>query len=190
MYKKRPSKRRQAILKSLAATRKVLWVLSEQALKAIDTAGDIVNVRRHRFIADPTRAAFIKGEMKAAEIRRAYRSLQRRKMIVIKQRSGAIEAELSQKGLISGLKESVRLAEPFKDARKSCLVSFDIPIRANPIRDTLRRLLKDLDFERIHQSLWRCRRDVIKPFSAFLKLTDFGEWVSLYEARAVFTEKH
>ena len=98
-----------------------------------------------------------------------------------------------QRGLIAYENDSVRLTEkgktairPYKPkylgARSYVIVSFDIPETQRYKRDTLRRLLRELKFEPVQQSVWRSKYDHVKLLQHESKRLKIEKYVNIYES--------
>ncbi|MFH1759319.1 MAG: hypothetical protein ABH822_02025 [Patescibacteria group bacterium] len=64
--------------------------------------------------------------------------------------------------------------------RKVIIVSFDIPEKYRAVRDWIRKYLKFLGYEMIHQSVWCGRTRLPSEFMEFLSALDMDQYIKIF----------
>lgn len=63
---------------------------------------------------------------------------------------------------------------------EAVIVAFDFPVQQKAARDSFRNFLKTARFERVQQSVWRSRRDAVKPIREFVRYCGITSWVRVF----------
>lgn len=95
--------------------------------------------------------------------------------------------ELTPKGLALALVLCLRRRYRLLPRNEVCLVVFDIPVKKRKIRDHVRKLLKELKFIQVQQSVFVSRQDAAAHLKYYCSLLGFDDWIQVYIAKKVPT---
>ncbi len=134
----------------------------------------------------------VRGQLKGAEIRnkrfarimkiQAQKRLVEQELIKLEEKGEKIRISLTRRGRIEVLKQSIVETKKQLPEGKYCLISFDIPEHTRNIRWMIRHLLKEADFEIVHLSLWKSKKDVVGDLVMLINEIGASEWVKIYLA--------
>ncbi len=134
----------------------------------------------------------VRGQMRGANIQarrlerkaklQAQKRLVEQELIKLDDKGDKILVSLTDRGRIEVLKQKVIDTKKELSKGKCCLVSYDIPEHVRNIRWVIRNLLKEAEFEIVHLSLWRSKKDVVNDLRALVKEIDAEDWVKVYLA--------
>jgi len=114
-----------------------------------------------------------KALVKRMEVQRLFK---------IREKGDKVIIELSNKGRLSALKESIINTHDELSSDMVCLVSFDIPEYVKQSREVLRNFLKRVGFSQVHKSVWQSRKNVIENLRALIDEMEVEKWVKVYQA--------
>ena len=97
--------------------------------------------------------------------------------------------QLTEKGIISALREQIAQTKTKLPKGQACYVSFDIPQPVRSLRSLLRIVLKESTFHMLHQSLWVSLYGVGKPMALLVTLLKAEEWVHVFVGTVMTNEK-
>ena len=120
---------------------------------------------------------------KEREKRQAIRRLKQMKFLKERKEGNRLEYELSANGQVAALETIMRCTRSFLPDGEYCLVVFDFPEAARRSRQSFRRLLRRIGFERLQLSVWRTKKNVIRETRALIGLLKIGKWVEAYRGR-------
>ena len=109
--------------------------------------------------------------------------LKQREYIALKKRGGELVAHLTRKGLVEALKLKICKTERPLPFGEKCVVVFDIPEALRHVRTLIRRLLREIDFEKFQKSVWIGDRDIIELFSALVQQMKAEDYIQVFRAR-------
>lgn len=88
---------------------------------------------------------------------------------------------LTDSGKDRALWLSMSLTEDKWDGRWR-IVIWDVPEKRRPIRDLLRKKLKELGFKHWQKSVWATKKNCTKPLRDFIKQVGIEDWVMVIES--------
>ena len=116
---------------------------------------------------------------KLRERQERLRYLKRRKWIETKQIGEKLMMRLTAKGWQQILRDQIRCTKTICKGNSCILVVFDIPESQRHVRDTLRWILSECNFEMLQKSVWFTKRDVLEPLCALLQGAKLERWVRI-----------
>ncbi len=106
--------------------------------------------------------------------------LKRRRLVEAIRVGNQIEYMLTKDGEIEALRQRILHTDERLPSGDYCMVSFDVPRRANSQRDFLRYFLKRAGFTLVHQSLWKSDKAVEAPLKRLIELCNLQQAVSIF----------
>ena len=167
---------------------RTVWRSTLRLLDAIDLGLLVLDVRgryRYAFMEDGLAGVrrMVEGEERSLVMKR-LRDLRRKKLIEERRVGTRILLGLSGRGCALHLKFQMKSA-PRLPPDQRILVTFDIPERQKPVRESLRATLRKAGFKMIHYSVWMTDRDVMQPLRRHLAAKRIGGWVRFYAVREI-----
>ena len=125
------------------------------------------------------------GKIDRWKITRSLKSMEKRKLVSLKERDGEIIVEFSEEGRIEVMKYKIDQLEikiPKKWDGKWRLVIFDIPERKKLARDVLREKLEEMGFIALQKSVFVCPYPCQKEILLLKRIFEIDPYVLLIEA--------
>ena len=117
---------------------------------------------------------------------RQYRKQTIRKAFYRARKQNYITYENNAPRLTSRGRRAIKPYRPkYLGAKAFIIVSFDIPEKQRNKRNTLRSLLKELDFRQVQQSVWKSQYDHIELLQHEIKRLELKNFVNIYESMRI-----
>lgn len=120
-------------------------------------------------------------ERRRQDLRAWIRSARRAKLIEARRIGNRLQVSLTDEGRLRLLKRRIGSAL-LLPRDEMILVAYDFPVSQRKARETFRYFLRTCGFERLQQSLWRSRRDVMIPIMEFIGRIDAQAWIRVFRA--------
>lgn len=154
-------------------------------LRAIENGFDLLTITP----GEASRSLRYSGvdDLRAADAEREYwnnyraiKRLKEQRLISERRVGNKISLELTEKGKGLTIRGQITKKAGLLPGKSLCLVSFDIPESQRGARDALRQIFREAEFQRIHNSLWATRKDVVADFVALIKRMGAEKWISVF----------
>lgn len=125
------------------------------------------------------------GKIDRWKITRSLKSMEKRKLVSLKERDGEIIVEFSEEGRIEVMKckiDQLEIKIPQKWDGKWRLVIFDIPERKKLARDVLREKLEEMGFIALQKSVFVCPYPCQKEILLLKRIFEIDPYILLIEA--------
>lgn len=124
----------------------------------------------------------LKSRADRAERNRSIYRAKQQKLIKTKKEGDKIYQYLTKKGAISLLKSKIILEEKALPEGEICFVIFDIPEDIKHVRDTFRKLLKDIGFRMTQRSVWEGDLDIVDDLRSLVDIMNAQKYIRVYHA--------
>ncbi|HCR42009.1 TPA: hypothetical protein DIV45_01425 [Patescibacteria group bacterium] len=129
-----------------------------------------------------------KNTLKPSYLQNKFRELNQQGLIMIGEQNGQIKISLTKEGkrkVLSYQIDNMQLKKPNKWDGQWRIVVFDIPERIKKHRDTFRRKLIDLEFERIQDSVWISKYPCREEIDFLAHLFEIWPYIDLIEGKFI-----
>ncbi|PIX61923.1 CRISPR-associated endonuclease Cas2 [Candidatus Uhrbacteria bacterium CG10_big_fil_rev_8_21_14_0_10_41_26] len=124
----------------------------------------------------------IKNAVERRERNHAIYRAKQQKLIKTQKEGDKIYQYLTKKGAVSLLKSKIILEKQTLPEGEICFVIFDIPEDIKHVRDTFRKLLKDIGFRMTQRSVWEGDLDIVDDLRSLVDIMNAQKYIRVYHA--------
>ncbi|MBU0531059.1 MAG: hypothetical protein ABIG32_03720 [Candidatus Uhrbacteria bacterium] len=121
--------------------------------------------------------------IRAWQVKREIKRLQKREMIEVRQEGDKIQVRLLSDGEILMLRKRIANTTKQLPHGVKCFVTFDVPEPVREVRAMIRGILNSLEGEKVQLSVWSTEFDIVDDLTRLIKLSKMEKWVKVITGR-------
>jgi len=121
------------------------------------------------------------ADQEKRRVRQEIKRLEQQKMVKLKSKANKAVHVLTEEGKVVVLRELMKQRKRVLPKGVFVYVMFDIPENVKYVRNMIRSIIKENDFELEQLSVWKTNRDIAYPFQEIINIAGLEKWVKIVE---------